>query len=111
MTKQLRAAVLKIPRIALAYSPSFAHIASHFGFGRAVHLDHRRPRPLEAFGLPLARRVDAHLRSVVGQARGVVERIDGTERELNVALGIDVVGHAQHYFSRCSARRSPRRPR
>ena len=46
--------------------------------GRAVDLDHGRPVTVEAFGLPLARGVHSHLRSVVGQARSVIERIDGS---------------------------------
>ena len=29
----------------------------------------------------------------------MIERVDRTQRELNVALGIDVVGHAQHHFA------------
>ena len=36
------------------------------GFGGAVHLDHGGPGAGEAFGLPLAGGVDAHLGAVVG---------------------------------------------
>ena len=45
----------------------------------------------EAFGGPFAGGVDAHFRSVIRQARIVVKRIDRVERELYVALRIDVV--------------------
>ena len=56
-----------------------------------IHHDFVGPGAGEAFGGPFAGGVDAHLRAVVGEAAGVVERIDGAERELDVALGIDVV--------------------
>src|SRR5437870_1405838 len=65
------------------------------GFGLGVHQDFIRPGTREAFARPLSRSVDAHLRAVIGQARSVVERIDRSERELYVALGIDVVEHFQ----------------
>src|ERR1035437_6939661 len=65
------------------------------GFGGAVHFDDGGPGAGEAFGLPFAGGVDAHLGAVVGQARGVVERVDGAEGELDVALGVDVVGYPQ----------------
>src|SRR5437016_11643523 len=65
------------------------------GFGLGVHQDFIRPGTREAFARPLAGSVNAHLRAVIGQARSVVERIDRSERELYVALGIDVVEHFQ----------------
>src|SRR6267143_6402682 len=40
---------------------------------------------------PLAGGVDAHFRTTVWRARGVVEGIDRAERELNVGFGIDVI--------------------
>jgi len=40
---------------------------------------------------PLAGGVDAHFRTTVWRARGVVEGIDRAERELNVGFGIDVM--------------------
>src|SRR5438132_11008815 len=63
------------------------------GFGLGVHQKLVRPGTRESFARPLTGSVDAHLRSVIGQARSVVERIDRSERELYVALGIDVVEH------------------
>ena len=45
------------------------------------------------------RGVDAHLGAVVGQARGVVEGVDGAEGELDVALGVDVIGDAENDFA------------
>src|SRR2546422_10541048 len=60
-------------------------------FGLGVHQDFIRPGTREAFARPLAGSIDAHLRAVIRQAGSVVERIDRSERELYVALGIDVV--------------------
>ena len=68
-------------------------------FGGAVHFDHGGPGAVEAFGLPFARGVDAHLGTVVRQARGVIERIDGTESELDVALRVDVVRYSEDNLS------------
>src|SRR5579863_6678567 len=56
-------------------------------FGLFVHQDFVGPGAGEAFAGPFAGGVDSHLRSVVGQAGGVIERIDGAKHELNVALG------------------------
>src|ERR1700719_77527 len=63
----------------------------HELLGLGVHDNFGGPGAGEAFAGPPAGGVDAHLRSVVWQARGVVEGIDRAEGELNVALGIDVV--------------------
>src|SRR5439155_4408477 len=60
-------------------------------FGLGVHQDFIRPGTREAFARPLAGSIDAHLRAVIRQAGSVVERIDRSERELYVALGMDVV--------------------
>src|SRR5262249_15392058 len=53
----------------------------------------------EAFRGPFARGVYAHLGAVVREARGVVERIDGTEGELDVALGVNVVQDFERHFT------------
>ena len=63
--------------------------------GLAVHFYHGGPGAGEALGLPFAGGVDAHLGAVVGQAGGVIERVDGAEGELDVTLGVYVVGYAQ----------------
>src|SRR5947208_10297274 len=65
------------------------------GFGLGVHQDFIRPGTREAFARPLAGSVNAHLRAVIWQAGSVVERINRPQRELDVALGIDVVEHFQ----------------
>ena len=39
------------------------------GLRRPIHLDHRRPRPFKPLRLPLPRRVNPHLRSVIRQPR------------------------------------------
>src|SRR6516164_7969924 len=54
--------------------------------GFFVHQDFIRPWPIESLARPFAGGVDAHLRSIVRQARGVVERIHRAQRKLNVAL-------------------------
>jgi hypothetical protein len=53
----------------------------------------------EAFAGPLPGRVDAHLGTVVGKSAGVIERIDGAEHELNVALGVDIVERLPRDFA------------
>src|SRR5580704_3493531 len=60
-----------------------------------VHRDLVRPGAREAFSGPLSGRVDAHLGAVVGEPGSVVERVDGAERELDVAFRIDVVEDLQ----------------
>jgi hypothetical protein len=56
------------------------------------HPDHTvRPSRAKAFARPLAGGVHAHLRAVVRQAAGVVERIHRPHDELDVALRVDVV--------------------
>src|SRR5581483_2226020 len=67
----------------------------HASLGRLVHADFFGPVAGEAFGGPFARGVYTHFRSIIWQPRGVVERIDGAEGELDVALGVDVVQHFQ----------------
>src|SRR5580700_2611284 len=57
----------------------------------SIHDNLIGPGTGEALGGPLAGGVYAHLRSIVGEAAGVVERVDGAQGELDVALGIDVV--------------------
>ena len=64
-----------------------------------VHGDLVGPGTGEAFAGPLACGVDAHLGAEVRQARGVVERINRSEGELNVALRVDVVQHLQRDFA------------
>src|SRR2546429_6031141 len=61
----------------------------HHGAGLRVHHNFIRPWTPKTLGRPLTGGVDAHLRSVVCEARGVVERIDWAHRELDVALGIN----------------------
>src|SRR4029077_8692457 len=67
--------------------PQVVPPALYFG----THRDHTRPRAREAFAGPLARGVDAHLRSVVGQTAGMVQRIHRAHHELYVALRVDIV--------------------
>src|ERR1700724_4516290 len=57
----------------------------------SVHRNFIRPGTPEALGRPLTRSVDAHLRSIVCEAGGVVERIYWAHRALDVALGINIV--------------------
>src|SRR6202042_2081049 len=64
-------------------------------FHLSVHGEHGGPGAGEAFGRPLARGVDTHLAAVVRETACVVERVDGAQGELDVALGVDVVGDAQ----------------
>src|ERR1035438_5454325 len=65
-------------------------------FGR--HLNHAGPGAREALGGPFARGVDSHLRAVIRQAAGMVERIHRAQRKLDVALGIDIVqGFPGHF--------------
>ena len=78
--------------------PSFFQRASIFDFTSGVHGEHGGPGAGEAFGGPFACGVDAHLAAVVGEAGGVVEGVDGAEGELDVALGVDVVGGAESDF-------------
>ena len=63
----------------------------HDSFDHRVHRDLLGPRTRKAFGGPLTSGVNAHLGTVVRQARGVIERIDGTKRELDVPLRVDVI--------------------
>ena len=60
-----------------------------------IHADLVRPGTRKTLGRPLAGGVNAHLGAEVGQSRGMVERIHRPQRELNVALRIDVVGDPQ----------------
>src|SRR5262245_10727553 len=55
------------------------------------HCDDVRPGPGEAFTGPFAGCVDPHFRTVVGQAAGVVERIDRPHDKLDIALRVDVI--------------------
>jgi hypothetical protein len=48
---------------------------------------------------PLTRRVNSHLRAVIRQSRSVVERIHRSQRELNVALRINVIEDLQSYIA------------
>src|SRR5215831_9505145 len=64
-------------------------------FGLGVHHNFFRPGTHKSLACPFAGRVNSHLRSVIWQPRGVVERIHRAQRELDVALGIDVVEHFQ----------------
>jgi len=82
-----------------AHSPSLAHNSSTLALGGAVHFDHGGPGAVEAFGLPLSGGVDAHFAAVVGQAAGVVERVDRAEGELNIAFRVDVVGDTERDFA------------
>src|SRR4051794_36566006 len=73
-------------------------------FGYAIlhvlrHVEDFGPGALEAFTRPLARGIDAHLGTEVGETRGVVEGVDRAERELNVALRVDVVQGAPNNFA------------
>ena len=45
----------------------------------------------EPFSGPFPRCVDTHLASVVRQTAGVIQRVDGAHRKLDVALRVDVV--------------------
>src|SRR5207249_3932193 len=54
--------------------------------GRLVHHDLVRPFAREAFLLPLASRVDPHLRAECEAAARVVEDVDRSHREPHVAL-------------------------
>src|SRR5271166_2093863 len=56
-------------------------------------------RTREPFLFPFARGVDSHLRPVIRQAAGVVERIHRPQHELNVALRIDVVQRLPRHFA------------
>src|SRR6185437_14243322 len=47
---------------------------------------------------PLPCSVNAHLAPIIWQTAGVVERIHRAERELNVALRIDIVGCAKDHL-------------
>jgi hypothetical protein len=58
------------------------------------HADSFWPGTRKSFAGPLARGVHAHLAAEIWQARSVVERIDGTEGELDVALWIDIVEYS-----------------
>src|SRR5579863_85270 len=60
-----------------------------------IHDNFIGPRAREALAGPLARGIDAHFRPEVWQPAGMVERIDRTEGELDVALRIDVVEDLQ----------------
>src|SRR5207245_5905488 len=62
--------------------------------GLGIHDDLVRPLAREAFLLPLARGVNAHLRSEGEAATRVVEHVDRTHGKPHVALGVDV---AQRY--------------
>src|ERR1700683_9258 len=64
-------------------------------FRLGIHHNLIGPRPCEAFGRPFASGVDAHLGAVIGEARGVIERVDGAESELDVALRVDVIKNFQ----------------
>ena len=68
------------------------------GFDFGGHGEHGGPGACEAFGGPFAGGVDAHFGAEVGEAGGVVKRVDGAQGELNVAFGVDVVGGAEGDF-------------
>src|SRR5215472_10192354 len=70
----------------------------NFLLSRFIHPDLIRPGAREAFAGPLVRGVNAHLGAEVRQARGVFELIDGTQRELNIPLGIDMVEGLPYHF-------------
>src|ERR1700682_4346265 len=65
--------------------------ASHQRLGFFVHQNFVWPGTSEAFAGPFAGGIDAHFRAVIWEARGMVERIDGTKCELDVALRVDVI--------------------
>src|SRR5579872_5430717 len=67
--------------------PQFVNPRAHL----VRHADHIGPGAGEALFFPLAGRIDAHLRAVVGQAAGMVQRVDRPEDKLNVALRVDVI--------------------
>src|SRR5438094_4011919 len=67
--------------------------------GLGIHDDLVRPLAREAFLLPLARGVDAHLRSEGEAATRVLEHVDRTHGEPHVALGVDVVQRHPPCFS------------
>src|ERR1700674_67997 len=75
--------------------PQLFPLLVHQRLGFFVHQNLIRPGTRESFAGPFAGGIDAHLRSVVGQAGSVVERIDGPQHELNIALRIDVVEHLE----------------
>src|SRR5579871_3192286 len=68
-------------------------------FYLARHPDLAGPGPRKTFSRPFARHVDSHLRAKIGEPAGVVERIHGPERELNVALGVDMVQRLPCHFA------------
>src|SRR5499425_1141518 len=76
--------------------PFLIHDPLHFGAGAVLF----GPAAVEAFVLPFARAVYAHLRSEADLPRGVVEHVYGPQHELNVAFGIDVVQHFPDDLSR-----------
>src|SRR5215831_9209586 len=57
--------------------------------GLVVHQNLIGPWPDKAFGGPFAGCVDAHLGAEVGKASGMVEGIDGPQRELDIPFRID----------------------
>src|ERR1700733_6562552 len=61
-----------------------------------IHHNFIGPRSGETLASPLARGVDTHLRSEVRQPASVIQGIDWAERELNIALRVDVVECLQH---------------
>ena len=74
---QIRTAVRKCYHAARMLSEAeFLPDCIDFCFCGAIHLDHRGPGAGKAFSLPLSCGVDAHLGAVVGQAGGMIERID-----------------------------------
>src|SRR5215468_6477912 len=62
-------------------------------FNLFSHLNFAGPRPGETFGLPLSGSIDPHFGAKIRQAGRVVELVDRTQHELNVAFRIDVVQH------------------
>ena len=72
----------------------------HQSLGFRVHLDFIRPRPGKAFGRPFTGGIDAHLRAVVRQSGSVIERIDRPQRELDIALRIDVIQNFQSHVAK-----------
>src|SRR3954468_4764244 len=63
----------------------------HHRLSFLVHQDLVWPGAGEAFAFPLAGSVDAHFRAEVRKPGSMIERINRTKGELNVALRIDVV--------------------
>src|SRR5947207_15181131 len=75
--------------------PQLFPLPVHRGLRLLVHLDLIRPRTRKALARPLSRRVNAHLRPVVWQPRGVVKRINRAHSELDIAFRVDVVEDLQ----------------